>query len=1131
MNPPRPARRPLAAAITLLVACTGITTLPAVAGPVLRTGNDPGSAMDIPARLRHAFATANTDAPTVLDNASANYIITFVEPPLAQYDGSNPQFAAVPRRTGKDGRNKLDVQSAQARAYVDALQRAQQAHLAAIEQALGQPLAISRSMQYALNAVVTSLTPAQARQVAQVAGVAQVMRDGKHAPATDIGPGFIGASTLWWGQPATQDTIFISGFETATGFRGDGIVVGDIDTGYNSESPSFSATDASGYTITNPLGHGQYLGQCNLPGISLAGCNDKVIGVYDLVSTAPPYSVEDTQGHGSHTASTAAGNGRSADYHGYMAQISGVAPHANLEIFYVCSPDPNVACGDSAIASAVDHAIQDGVVSTLNFSISGGTDPWNGAVEQAFLSANDAGIFVAAAAGNGSTPEAGSVNHWEPWVATIAASTHTGGPIGTLFSMTGPGTVPADTTHIPLSEGSPDRPLTAALPPSTPVKLSPVFHNQDTTGTDGCSAYAAGTFTGAIALISRGTCAFYTKVINAENAGAIAVLISDNRVELPIIPALTPTPDGSPAVSVPVWAVLQAQGTALQTFLASHAGTGTGEVPYPPARLPQQPDVLGDFSLLGPGGSGVIKPDVEAPGVNILAAVANDGSANGPNLVDLYDGTSMATPHTSGSGALLMGLHPDWTPSEVKSALMLTAKESDLTKPDATTPADFYDRGAGRIRVDVASKAGLVMNETAQRYKLANPATGGDPSALNVPGMENLDCRTGTTYACSFTRTFTSTASHSVHWTVAVTGDLAPRITLAPAATFTSLPNGSNSLQVKVDSSAFDAPGTKFAELVLTPDDGSPVLHVPIAAALPPPVIGVQSTADIRLNGAASASVTMPVKNLGGPTLDFTQKTDSFGFYLLADYASQGHYGYLSTRFTDRGNTGVYASQQFIVNGIAPMNLSTLGFNGFGIGGDLQNYPSGTPLHVAIYTDAGGKPAGNPEAISPAPVWKADMTIGDALVIGSNIVVFPSTPTALAPGKYWLTVYPDLPCAANPSGECTKGWAWFLTDNATAPVGDSIDPSGPAPGNQWTPFAEHVGLATYIDSQQNCDPGTSWLKMMPASGSVGGWSTLDTMLTATAAQMATPTTSSYLCINSNTSDLNDPAMVQVTATK
>ena len=171
-------------------------------------------------------------------------------------------------------------------------------------------------------------------------------------------------------------------------YMGDGIVIGDLDTGYNSKSLPFAATDDKGYTITNPLGHGKYIGQCSTYGISLAGCNDKVIGVWDFISYG--VSVEDDVGHGSHTGSTAGGDSRSATLGAFKAHISGVAPHANLVIYRVC--DPN-GCPGSSIDSAVDQAIADNVIDVINFSISGGQSPWQDSNSLSFLAAEDAGIF------------------------------------------------------------------------------------------------------------------------------------------------------------------------------------------------------------------------------------------------------------------------------------------------------------------------------------------------------------------------------------------------------------------------------------------------------------------------------------------------------------------------------------------------------------------------------------------------------------------------------------------------------------------------------------------------------------------------------------------------------------------
>lgn len=1080
---------------------------------------------------------------TGLNVAPGRYIVRFAEAPVAEYNQSVSRgegvagLGAIPSKTAANGRQRLDVKSAQAVAYANYLAQRQSEHLQALGQALGRTLTPSSQvphaqMFHALNAVVVEMSAAEAQRAAQTDGVAAVYRDSAHAPATDIGPGFIGASSLWWGMPTTQDTIFANGFEAASGFRGDGIVVGDIDTGYNSKSPSFTATDDSGYTIQNPLGHGNYLGQCNLPGISLGGCNDKVIGAYDMVDAAAPFSVEDTQNHGSHTASTIAGNGRMANLGGFQPRISGVAPHANLVIFYACSPDPNVLCQDSATSGSVDLAIQDGAIDALNFSIGGGRSPWADPTSLAFLSAADAGIFVAAAAGNTGTsvpqPLPGTANHLEPWVTTVAAGTHTGGAIGSMLTATGPGTPPANVTQIPLTEASGDTPLTVALPGTTPLVLSPQFHNSDTTGTDGCSGYPANAFANAIAVLSRGGCNFTVKVANAHTAGAIAAVISDNRVEGPFIPDLTTSPQ-----PIPVWGLLQSDGTHLQTFLAAHANAGTASVNFPPARLPMQPDMLAGFSLIGPAGFEVVKPDVQAPGVDILAAYANDGSAAGPDMVGLLDGTSMATPHTTGSGALLLGLHPGWTPTEIKSALMMTGKESGLTKPDGTTPSDAFDRGAGRLQDFIANQAGLVLDESGLNFMQANPGSGGDPTTLNIASFQNLHC----VNQCTFTRKLHSTQSHPVTWTASVSGDSHVGVTVTPSSFPLGAAPASEEITVAVDTTALAADGTAhFAEVVLTPSDTSlPPLHMPVAVALPGPQIAASpSPVAIALGGHPSGTGTLTVANVGGPTLTFNVTHSGTGVLVALDQPSADAYGFTSVKYTGLGasDTDFYAADDFVVTGNAPVDLGKIVAPGFTQSNTLASFGATLPLHWRVYADASGVPAGNPDAASPAAVWGHDGTAGSTgvSVTGDTIsldLVAAGLHTALPAGHYWMVVYPELPCADAGSG-CANQWYWLTSAIGSGGVPVSIAPPSVTP--DWTPIptSNGLGFALHIETEASC-AAVPWLAVSPSSGSLGGGATSPLTLTATAAQFgAGNDVTGYICLQSN--DAATPLLpVQVNA--
>jgi hypothetical protein len=640
-----------------------------------------------------AAIAAHVSTALAADDTTSRYVVRYEEAPLAMYAASERAQGrvAIPSKRQANGRERLDVHSAEARSYVDYLQAQQDKHFGDIAATLGRFPFRAYAMQHAVNAEILELSATEARRLAHMPGIDAVEADRLLPLASDVGPGLVGAASVWWGAPAAQDSFFARSFDVIGGYLGDGVVVGMIDTGYNSLSPSFQETDMNGYHIENPLGHGNFLGQCNVPGISRGGCNDKVIGVYDEftpIMGGSTYTVEDGVGHGSHTASVAAGNFRSATLGGYTARISGIAPHANLVIYRVCSPG---GCSWASTVAAVDHSIADGQVDVLNYSISGVGNPWYDSASVAFLSAASAGIFVSTAAGNtgGTTGQvAGTVMNQEPWVATIAAGTHSGG-----------------------------------------------------------------------ALVNQG-----------------------NAV----------------------------------------------------VRAPTQPDQLTGFSLLGPTTYNVIKPDLQAPGAQILGAGASDGTSAGTNFVMLCSGTSMAAPVVTGSGALLLGLHPDWTALEVKSALMMTAKESGLTKADGTTASDYFDRGSGRVQDFLANNAGLVMDETEANFHNANPEHGGDPRLLNLPSMQNANCAN----SCTFVRTVRSTQDHAVTWTAHV--EPAPgsgpwSVAISPSTFKVKASALSAPLSFTIDSTNFASDGLfHFAEVVLTADDTRlPPLHLPLAIAVP----------------------------------------------------------------------------------------------------------------------------------------------------------------------------------------------------------------------------------------------------------------------------------------------------------
>lgn len=350
-----------------------------------------------------ALSAAKSNATQVINETAgatepALYIVRLQDSALASYKGGISGLAATsPRVTGAV---RLDVAAPASQAYLRFLEAQQQTAIVAVEQRLGRPVEIAFQYLAALNAFVVRLTPAEAAQIADLPQVQAVYRDVERVLDTDVGPIHIEAPEIWNGNTGTLEAT-----------RGEGIVIGIIDSGINHAHPSFAATDGGGYSHSNPFGTGVFKGWCVA---NTDFCNDKLIAAYDLYpggSGGP----EDTDGHGSHTASTAGGNAHNAVFNvgttPYNLPIQGVAPRANIVAYKVCNP----SCPESASIAAVDSAILNDRVDVLNYSISGSDSPWTDPVDLAFLDAFNAGIFVSTSAGN-SGPGASTVAHTGPGI-------------------------------------------------------------------------------------------------------------------------------------------------------------------------------------------------------------------------------------------------------------------------------------------------------------------------------------------------------------------------------------------------------------------------------------------------------------------------------------------------------------------------------------------------------------------------------------------------------------------------------------------------------------------------------------------------------------------------------------------
>lgn len=832
--------------------------------------------------------------PQAAVDGSNYYIVRLKDAPVATYTGGVPGYAATSARMR--GEAMLDVVGAAS--YAAYLDERQSALLDSGAKLLGRHLLARFRYRYALNGLSIQLTSAEAQRLATLPGVLSVRPVRHFAPSVNIPAtaGDTNASRAWVNAPK----VWVLPTHSGTDNEGEGMVLADLDTGINHANSSFDGVGAlDGYTALDPTG--VRFGVCDPTNASQNSlstpltCNDKLIGAYSYThGSDDPDSPEDSEGHGSHTASEVVGDFVNIPVNGIGTPLSGLAPHASLIAYDVCAPAPILCSEDNSVA-AVDQAIQDqaklkakwgssfkGMV--INFSIGGSNDsPYDDVVETAFLNAVEAGIYVSAAGGNGGPAEAIAndptnnpqyqVQHLGPWVATMAAATHdgafssnklenfTGGDLGTTpaSNMSGFGDTSAFGPQplVYTGDGSFNgrAPVKSGNAPTSqspyPASLGAAANAQQC-----LYPFTAGTFTASeVVVCDRGTNPLVDKAYNVMKGGAAGMVIAstatssqDMVVEPYVIPATL---------------LDKTDGNKLRAWIHASIGSGTpASADISGAHLTTDrtsADEIAGFSSRGPNDSefdAIIKPDMAAPGVSVLGAVSDPLYTKGctacssvPESYDFFDGTSMATPHDAGAATLLKQAHPTWTPSEIKSALMLTA----VTGPNGTSPGITDQcasldsgkncipgttlptpqvRGAGRIDADAAERTGLIMDESGTDYEAANPANGGDLSSLNLASLGSTGCAG----SCSWTRTvkssFTS-ATVSYNTSVSRLGS-GLKLSVTPAS-FQLKPGQSQVLSIQANSAGVTDGDWAFGEVDIaatgTGDGGKaiPAMHMPVA--------------------------------------------------------------------------------------------------------------------------------------------------------------------------------------------------------------------------------------------------------------------------------------------------------------
>ncbi|HEX5339270.1 MAG TPA: S8 family serine peptidase [Gammaproteobacteria bacterium] len=1130
--------------------------------------------------------------------ATARYIVRFKDAPVALYTGGISGLRATSTRA-TDARH-LDMRASRLHAYVHYLDSRHTEFMKQARTKLGRTLKPRFQYRYALNGMSVNLSRAEAAKLARMADVVSVQPVRYYRPQISAPIPATAADTFasrsWIGAPAVWADTTFGGLDN----EGEGIVVADVDTGINSGNSSFAATGPKdGYVTQNPLGSGVYLGVCDPADTGQAAnkpaffsCNDKLIGAYTYTSgTNDPDSPEDSEGHGSHTASTMAGNFVDVSVLGSSTPISGMAPHANIIAYDVC--DPTDLCGSDASVSAVDQAIKDyatlsksagfnGMV--LNYSIGGGSDPYNDDVELAFLSAVEAGIYVSTSGGNGGPGNTSlddptqlyPVEHLGPWVASTAASTHNGvfgdnnvtgfagGDLTTRLAVPDPITGEGITGSLALSDivyagdggySYANYPTDSAYSTSNTYTLSGENYADPTQFSDAMATaeclypFPAGTFAaGSIVVCDRGDIPLVDKADNVKQGGAAGIVIVSQSGN-----ALIAEP-----YEVPGTMIANADGLNLEAWLNASAGSGTAQAELTGSSLTTDAtgadaDQLADFSSRGPNNSvydSVIKPDLTAPGVSVLAAVSNpiytDGVIGGtdqPESYDFYDGTSMASPHDAGAGALLMQLHPGWTPAEIKSAMMLTAvTAANGTSPGLTDQCASLDtndncipgtsvpspqvRGAGRIDLDAASRSGLVLDENAAHYKAANPDNGGDLTKLNLASLGNNDC----IQSCTWTRTVTSAlANTTAQYSVSVSdADSGLKVTVSPAS-FSLAPGATQILTVAADVSGLSLKKWAFAQVDITSsgngDDGQPIpaMHLPLAVQpeQPEPIMSVSPTS-LSLNVMQTQTTTqdLAINNSGLADLNWIFSTSSGSqASSLWDQPDSGNGSGVPSGYFSPDAHGVYSSDHFAMpvkgtiteifadgfaqDGAGPIDLTTAG-----------------AIDWYIYADKNGQPAGNPDDGLKDYLWHfsslptgagVDTTDGN---ITLDLSVAGQAAISLSAGTYWLIVSPTF----NAEISDPNGAAWYWLEGKSADGQNAamlIDPSN-AFGNGVTWQASGDSLAFMLTGTLDCSGGSlTGLSFSEQSGTIkaGASETVTASFYA-----AAPDAGSYtagLCITGN----------------
>jgi minor extracellular serine protease Vpr len=622
--------------------------------------------------------------------------------PLAAEYGRTFSAAVVHR--------KLDVASASSRAYLARLVAAQRRDAAEMRRAIPQAR-IQERYRIVLDGMTVDLPYTKLAKLAALGFVRKVYSTAAYRMDTNRSPSVIGADVL----------------HATTGAKGDGIKIGIVDDGVDQTNP-FLSPEGFSYPAGFPKGDTSFSSPKVIVARSFPGPTSGKAGRLPVDRTA--------SFHGTHVAGIAAGDANTCspggNDHPPTCGLSGVAPNAylgNYRVFTVPTPVGHVA-NTPEIVAAFESAVADGM-DVINFSGGGPeTEPSNDPMVDTIRNTVAAGVVPVIAAGNdrdsfglGTVGSPGTA----PDAITVAAvsNTHVFAPTMSVRAAD----APADLTAIPIQSAAGHYfPDLYALQPHDLVDVGAASDPQlcgpsSDPNNDKLSPLAPGSLTGKVALVSRGRCTFASKGIRAQRAGASGIIIVDNRAgEADPVPVQLPIPAGK---------ISDLDGARLREYLAAHGGVAPVTIGHSIQQAETgRSGIVTDFSSAGlTDFQDMLKPDLSAPGGQILSSTLPEFTGGTPFAV--FDGTSMATPHVSGSAALLVQLHPTWTPQQIKSALVSTAGAS-WADTARTQEAPVTLEGGGLVNLPRADDPQVFTDPPSLSYRSLDVTHGGVSKALLV---------------------------------------------------------------------------------------------------------------------------------------------------------------------------------------------------------------------------------------------------------------------------------------------------------------------------------------------------------------------------------------------------------------